>query len=48
MVSSKVDCLRGRETARGGKDTMSLELQSKLSSQYEQIFLYGSVKLIPS
>lgn len=48
MVGSKVDCLRGRETASGDKETMSLEQQSKLSSLYEQIFLYGSVKVIPS
>lgn len=48
MVGSKVDCLRGKETASGGKETMSPEQQSKLNSLYEQIFLYGSVKVIPS
>ena len=48
MVGSKVDCLRGRETASGGQETMFLEQQSKLNSLYEQTFLYGSVKVIPS
>lgn len=48
MVGSQVDCLRGRETASGSKETMSLEQQSKLNSLYKQIFLYGIVKVIPS
>lgn len=48
MVSSQVDCLRGRETASGSKETMSLEQQAKLNSLYKQIFLYGIVKVIPS
>lgn len=48
MVGREVDCLRGRETASGGKETMSLEQQSKLNSLDEQVFLHESVKVIPS
>lgn len=40
--------LRAGETASGGTETKSPEKQSKLNSQYEQIFLYESIKAIPS
>lgn len=47
-VDSRVYCLRARETASGGKETMSPEQQSKLNSLCEQIFLHESIKAIPS
>lgn len=48
MVCGKVNCLRARETASGGKETMFPEQQSQLNSLYEQIFLYESIKAVPS